>query len=70
MKSTIPLFLFPALLAPILSAQIVEDDFNDGNDAGWERYSPLDNLGSPLAFTFPARRGRAGELVDLVGVAG
>ena len=53
MKSTIPLFLFPALLAPILSAQIVEDDFNDGNDAGWERYSPLDNLGSPLAFTFP-----------------
>ncbi len=51
-----PTYLYPvltALILPVVSAQIVEDDFNDGNDSGWERYSPLDDLGAPLAFTFP-----------------
>jgi len=29
------------------------DNFNDGNDAGWSRYSPLGALGFPGVFSFP-----------------
>lgn len=29
------------------------DDFEDGNDAGWTRYSPLTVLGAPVTFSFP-----------------
>lgn len=29
------------------------DDFDDGNDAGWIRYSPLTILGAPVTFSFP-----------------
>ena len=44
MKHYLPVLILP-LLGPCLFAQIVQDDFNDGNDAGWERYSPLAPLG-------------------------
>ena len=36
-----------------LAAQVIEDDFNDGNDAGWSRYLPLQDLGAPATFSFP-----------------
>ncbi|MBM3879882.1 MAG: hypothetical protein FJ387_09210 [Verrucomicrobia bacterium] len=29
------------------------DDFNDGNDAGWSRYSPLTPFGAPAVYSFP-----------------
>lgn len=29
------------------------DDFDDGNDSGWTRYSPLTLLGAPVTFSFP-----------------
>jgi hypothetical protein len=38
---------------PTGSAQEVFDDFNDGNDQGWERFSPLDIVGASSVFTFP-----------------
>ena len=41
------------LCAPPLSAQIIEDDFNDGNDAGWSRYLPLQDFGVAATFSFP-----------------
>ena len=53
MKPTLRNFLIPALVAPVLSAQVIEDDFNDGNDSGWERYAPLAALGAPATFSFP-----------------
>ena len=53
MKHTILQLFIPALLVPVLSGQVFEDDFNDGNDSGWDRYSPLEDLGAPVAFTFP-----------------
>ena len=52
MKRPLPVLILP-LLGPCLFAQIVQDDFNDGNDAGWERYSPLAPFGAPVAFSFP-----------------
>ena len=52
MKHYLPVLILP-LLGPCLFAQIVQDDFNDGNDAGWERYSPLAPFGAPVAFSFP-----------------
>ncbi|MBI4657670.1 MAG: hypothetical protein HY735_02270 [Verrucomicrobia bacterium] len=44
--------LFLLVLFPLrISAQ--SDDFDDGNDAGWIRYSPLTLLGAPVKFGFP-----------------
>jgi MYXO-CTERM domain-containing protein len=40
-------------LAPALQAATIFDDFNDGNDTGWTRSSPLSTFGAPGAFTFP-----------------
>lgn len=34
-----------------VQAQYESDDFNDGNDTGWSRYSPLAPLGAPGVFT-------------------
>jgi hypothetical protein len=39
------------LTAPRVAAQ--SDDFNDGNDAGWTRYSPLAPYGAGGTFSFP-----------------
>ncbi len=36
-----------------LAAQVIEDDFNDGNDAGWSRYLPLEAFGAAATFSFP-----------------
>ena len=52
MKRYLPVLILP-LLGPCLPAQIVQDDFNDGTDAGWERYSPLASFGAPVEFSFP-----------------
>ena len=30
------------------------DDFDDGNDVGWTRYSPLEQFGAPGVFSFPS----------------
>jgi hypothetical protein len=38
--------------APIARAQ--SDDFNDGNDTGWTRYSPLAGVGAGGTFSFPS----------------
>ena len=36
-------------------AQVIRDDFNDRDDAGWTRYDPLGSIGYPPAtFTFPS----------------
>jgi len=40
-----------AFLPGVLFAQ--SDDFDDGNDNGWTRYSPLTLLGAAVAFGFP-----------------
>ena len=54
--------LRPALLAAVVvvlwgsgadAAVAVADDFNDGNDTGWTRYSPLGGLGAAGEFSFP-----------------
>src|SRR6266700_6616496 len=37
--------------SPTLQAQ--SDNFNDGNDTGWTRYSPFDPFGAPAEFSFP-----------------
>jgi hypothetical protein len=43
-----------ALLAAIRAhAATIVDDFNDGNDTGWTRYSPFSGFGAPASFTFP-----------------
>ncbi|MDG1890658.1 MAG: hypothetical protein P8L18_05045 [Verrucomicrobiota bacterium] len=34
--------------------QVQIEHFNDGNDAGWERFSPLDAVGTSSIFTLPA----------------
>jgi len=52
MKRYLPVLILP-LLGPCLPAEIVQDDFNEGNDAGWERYSPLASFGAPVEFSFP-----------------
>ena len=39
--------------APFLSAQVIEDDFNDGDDGGWSRYLPLEAFGAAATFSFP-----------------
>jgi hypothetical protein len=36
-----------------LAAQVIENDFNDGNDAGWSRYLPLEAFGAAATFSFP-----------------
>jgi hypothetical protein len=38
-------------IGPIAHGQT--DDFNDGNDTGWTRYSPLTPFGGAGTFTFP-----------------
>lgn len=43
------LFLFPTLLC----AEVVEDDFDDGNDEGWTRGNPLEAGGGMAQWTFP-----------------
>ncbi|MBI4661981.1 MAG: hypothetical protein HY735_24430 [Verrucomicrobia bacterium] len=45
--------LLASLLIVQASAQEVRDDFNDANDAGWTRHSPLAQFGSSGAFSFP-----------------
>ena len=35
-----------------LHAQFQSDDFNDGNDTGWTRYSPFTPYGAPAGFFF------------------
>ncbi|MCH2063297.1 MAG: hypothetical protein MK194_06180, partial [Roseibacillus sp.] len=51
-----PTFLLSVALGlgtlPLL-AQDIEDDFNDGDDAGWSRYLPLEAFGAPATFSFP-----------------
>ena len=47
------LVLILTLIGPSLTAQVFEDSFNDGNDDGWDRYSPLTSFGAPVAFSFP-----------------
>src|SRR5437870_8481172 len=45
---------FSLLLAATPSALVAQsDDFNDGNDTGWTRYSPLAPYGVPGVFSFP-----------------
>lgn len=34
-------------------AQVQSDDFNDGNDAGWQRYNPLAPFGLNATYSFP-----------------
>ncbi len=58
MKNSIatPFLLLCAALclgAPFLSAQVIEDDFNDGDDGGWSRYLPLEAFGAAATFSFP-----------------
>ena len=50
--------LLPALAAAVLLtfaplAQAQTDDFNDGNDTGWTRFSPLAPFGAGGQFSFP-----------------
>jgi hypothetical protein len=45
--------LWTGIYVPCGSAQ-VNDDFNDGNDAGWTRYQPLAPFGAPGTFSFPS----------------
>jgi hypothetical protein len=42
-----------ALFAAPAPAQVITDDFNDGNDTGWARYQPLQALGAPGTWSFP-----------------
>jgi hypothetical protein len=44
--------LLAVAAAPVARGQ--SDDFNDGDDAGWTRSSPLAPFGAGGAFTFPA----------------
>jgi hypothetical protein len=45
---------FYGLLLTSGSAVTVFDDFNDGNDTGWTRSSPLAGFGAGGVFTFPS----------------
>ena len=49
-------FCIAALVARYSVAQIITDDFNDGNDAGWTRYDPVGMAigGSFATFAFPS----------------
>lgn len=38
-------------------AQVQQDSFDDGNDDGWDRFSPLDIVGASSIFTFPDHPG-------------
>ena len=49
---TLAIFI-PVLLGPSLRAEVFQDDFNDGNSAGWDSYSPLTDFGAPVSFSFP-----------------
>jgi len=40
-------------LAALHSARAQTDNFDDGDDLGWTRYSPLASFGAPGTFTFP-----------------
>ena len=70
-----PILLAASLLLvasrPALLAQ--SDDFNDGNDTGWSRYTPLAPFGAGGAFSFPAGAYRitapASPNPDLLGPA-
>jgi hypothetical protein len=42
------------LLSPAPLARGQSDDFNDGNDAGWTRYSPLAPFGGGATYSFPS----------------
>ncbi len=45
-----------ALVVYVVAAGAVgaqTDDFNDGNDAGWSRYSPLGFVGAGATYTYP-----------------
>lgn len=44
------------LLASPVSFEVVaqSDDFNDGNDVGWNRYNPLAPLGGSASYSFPS----------------
>jgi hypothetical protein len=43
-----------ALLAlPLAASAQIYDDFNDGNDTGWTRFSPLTAVGAPATYSFP-----------------
>ena len=39
------------------SAQLQQDSYDDGNDDGWDRFSPLDIVGASSIFTFPEYQG-------------
>ncbi len=54
MKNLALFFAFSALLITSGSAVTVFDDFNDGNDTGWTRSSPLAGFGGGGVFTFPS----------------
>ena len=41
-----------ACAASLGVAQAESDDFDDGNDAGWSHYNPLENFGVPGVFSF------------------
>ncbi len=54
MNKLILSFAFCGLLITSGSAVTVFDDFNDGNDTGWTRSSPLAGFGAGGVFTFPS----------------
>ena len=43
--------------SPAASAQLQQDSYDDGNDDGWDRFSPLDIVGASSIFTFPEYQG-------------
>lgn len=45
--------LFSVFFALTAVAQVQMDSFDDGNDDGWDRFSPLDVVGASSIFTFP-----------------
>jgi len=49
----LPVVLLLATLTVPCSSPGQSDDFNDGNDTGWTRYSPLAAFGVPGVYTFP-----------------
>ena len=54
-------YFFAALFSVFFSltavAQVQQDSFDDGNDDGWDRFSPLDIVGASSIFTFPDHPG-------------
>lgn len=53
MKTSLTTFLLLGFGLVSLNAQVVADDFDDGNDAGWTRSSPLEGVGGTMAYSFP-----------------